>query len=111
MITNRRLSWTINEPQTNDHHHDLSSWVLREALADVRGLNASFFGYKEYLNGLNQNEDETLPRLDLTSDQLLFVSQAHLWCFNSDPETIKSKLRDDFAHPFMHSIIIEWFSL
>jgi len=93
---------TVKEPQTGSQYKNASG-LRNESLADVGALNPSYLAYKQYMNG---KEDESLPGLDLTPDQLFFVSQAHLYCFNADDDLIKSHMKHGYGNPFPYFRVV-----
>ncbi|XP_059147244.1 neprilysin-like [Physella acuta] len=64
--------------------------TLNENLVDHTGLDQSFLAYRRWVTKRGA-EEEKLPDLNLTHNQIFFVSFAQLWC---------SKVKDGF-HPFI----------
>ncbi|XP_059147242.1 neprilysin-like isoform X2 [Physella acuta] len=53
--------------------------TLDENIADNTGLEQTYRAYRKWVK-IQGAEEEQLPDLDLTHDQIFFVSYAQLWC-------------------------------
>ncbi|XP_053546209.1 endothelin-converting enzyme 1 isoform X2 [Bombina bombina] len=71
-ITQQYENYTVNGESLNGKH------TLGENIADNGGLKAA---YRAYQNWVRKNgEEQVLPSLGLTNDQLFFVGFAQVWC-------------------------------
>ena len=73
--------------------------TLAENIADNGGLRASFTAYQKWLqlvtfkgHGELPIRERLLPAVNLTHDQLFFVSYAQIWCGSMRPNTIQQKI-------------------
>uniref|UniRef100_A0A224X8D3 Putative Neprilysin 1 n=1 Tax=Megacormus gertschi TaxID=1843536 RepID=A0A224X8D3_9SCOR len=71
--------------------------TLGENMGDNGGIRESFKAYKSYT--AKQVHNIKLPGLDLTSDQLFFVSYAYVWCANLKPDYLESIIQYNAHNP------------
>ncbi|CAG0906198.1 unnamed protein product, partial [Darwinula stevensoni] len=63
-----------------------------ENIADLGGLKIAFRAYREWLQK-NPTAEILMPGLPLSSYQLFFLNFAQLWCGETRPEALLSKIR------------------
>ncbi|XP_066247671.1 neprilysin-1-like [Euwallacea similis] len=68
-----------------------------ENIADNGGLKQSFRAYKKWV--AQHGEEDNLPGLNLTHDQLFFLNYAQIWCGSMRPEDALSKVRSSVHSP------------
>lgn len=71
-----------------------SKLTLGENIADNGGLSLAWRAYKTR-TATNHTAMTKLPGLNMTSDQLFFLSFAQMWCSNIRPEQLQSSLWTD----------------
>eukprot|EP00117_Sycon_ciliatum_P034053 scpid35403/ scgid26072/ Endothelin-converting enzyme 1 len=76
--------------------HVSGNQTLGENIADHGGLKMA---YKAYQQRLKTSADMTLPGVDLTLDQLFFVSFARTWCSITSKANALARLRTDVHSP------------
>eukprot|EP00794_Sanderia_malayensis_P006516 gene6516-7260_t len=77
-----------------------SKQTLSENIADNGGLKLAFKAYKSLaIDNNNNNIQETLPAVQLTADQLFFVSFAQIWCSTSTASSAEESLIIDRHSP------------
>lgn len=81
--------------------------TLGENIADNGGLQTSFYAYKRWQSEQppNEREQPPLPALNLTHDQLFFLSFAQVWCSASTPQANKLQIREDPHSPARFRVI------
>ncbi|CAF1385129.1 unnamed protein product [Rotaria sp. Silwood1] len=82
--------------------------TLDENIADNGGLRIAYAAYKRYLKRhhllsiayLKHHQQQLLPGLNLTDEQLFFIGFAQTWCAKTTPEMAEAALvTDTHAHP------------
>ncbi|ENN73974.1 hypothetical protein YQE_09430, partial [Dendroctonus ponderosae] len=68
-----------------------------ENIADNGGLKQSFRAYKKWV--AQYGEEDSLPGLNLTHDQLFFLNYAQIWCGSMRPEDALTKVRSSVHSP------------
>ncbi|CAG9759483.1 unnamed protein product [Ceutorhynchus assimilis] len=68
-----------------------------ENIADNGGLKQSFRAYKKWV--AIHGEEDNLPGLNLTHDQLFFLNYAQIWCGSMRPEDALTKVRSSVHSP------------
>ncbi|XP_030759293.1 neprilysin-1-like isoform X1 [Sitophilus oryzae] len=68
-----------------------------ENIADNGGLKQSFRAYKKWV--AQYGEEDLLPGLNLTHDQLFFLNYAQIWCGSMRPEDALTKVRSSVHSP------------
>ncbi|KAF7286321.1 hypothetical protein GWI33_006050 [Rhynchophorus ferrugineus] len=68
-----------------------------ENIADNGGLKQSFRAYKKWV--AQHGEEDQLPGLNLTHDQLFFLNYAQIWCGSMRPEDALTKVRSSVHSP------------
>ncbi|XP_076451830.1 neprilysin-2-like isoform X2 [Babylonia areolata] len=111
-----RQSWWTDSDMANyekqtecmENHYSCFRWkparmnidglrTLRENIADNGGLKQSYRAYRHWVEQRGI-EEHLLPGLNLTHNQLFFISFAQLWCTNDrDDYKIHKILTDSFA--------------
>lgn len=61
------------------------------------GLTVSYTAYQNYVK--QHGEEGTLPNLNYTPNQLLWMSAAQVWCGKTRPETMKLRIETDPHSP------------
>ncbi|XP_071805807.1 neprilysin-1-like [Asterias amurensis] len=79
-------------PETGEHL--IGKQTQGENIADNGGLKESFKAFKD-----NAPPQPRLPGLDLTEEQMFFVSFAQVWCRISRPEAVSSSILSDPHSP------------
>jgi len=71
-----------------------------ENIADNGGIRLAYKVYTEWLSGASkeEKENEVIPGLDLSPEQVFFVAFAQTWCDDIRPEAIENLLETD-VHP------------
>ncbi|XP_069802980.1 endothelin-converting enzyme 1 isoform X1 [Dendropsophus ebraccatus] len=96
-ITEQYSSYKVNGEAVNGKH------TLGENIADNGGLKAA---YRAYQNWVKENgEEQVLPSLDLTNDQLFFVGFAQVWCSVRTPESSHEGIITDPHSPSRYRVI------
>ncbi|XP_067423071.1 endothelin-converting enzyme 1 isoform X2 [Emydura macquarii macquarii] len=90
-------NYTVNGEAVNGKH------TLGENIADNGGLKAAYQAYKNWVKK-NGNE-ETLPTLGLSNNQLFFVGFAQVWCSVRTPESSHEGLITDPHSPSRFRVI------
>lgn len=80
------------------HMNINGSRTLGENIADNGGLKQSFRAYRNWVDR-NGIEERLLPGLNLTHNQLFFISFAQLWCTNDRDEFLVHKIQTDSFAP------------
>ncbi|XP_069719579.1 kell blood group glycoprotein isoform X2 [Phaenicophaeus curvirostris] len=73
------------------------TFTLLENTADTGGLNIAYQAYKNWLK--KHKEVKDLPEIELSHDQLFYLSFAHTMCGHQDPEKLQSSLNTDPHSP------------
>jgi predicted metalloendopeptidase len=70
--------------------------TLGENIADNGGMKLSYAAYNRWVK-MNDNEasDKVLPGLNMTRDQLFFLSSAQIWCGSSTDQSIVQSILTD----------------
>ncbi|XP_060528055.1 neprilysin-1-like isoform X2 [Cylas formicarius] len=68
-----------------------------ENIADNGGLKQSFRAYRKWV--ARYGEEDGLPGLNLTHDQLFFLNYAQIWCGSMRPEDALTKVRSSVHSP------------
>ncbi|XP_065598323.1 kell blood group glycoprotein isoform X3 [Cyrtonyx montezumae] len=71
--------------------------TLLENTADTGGLAIAYQAYKNWLK--KHKQEEYLPKIGLSHDQLFYFSFAHAMCGHQDPEELKTSLDTDPHSP------------
>lgn len=98
----KRANCTINQysnykvAEANKHLN--GKLTLGENIADNGGLKESFRAYRAWVKK-NGKEEQKLPGLDFSPDQLFFLNAAHVWCGVLRPkEAIRRILTDPHSN-------------
>ncbi|XP_060515852.1 neprilysin-4 [Cylas formicarius] len=75
-----------------------------ENIADNGGLRQSFEAYNTWLMQ-NSDADETLPGLNLTGKQLLFLNFAQVWCGKLRKEAARNRIKTSVHSPGLFRVI------
>ncbi|XP_030763667.1 neprilysin-4-like [Sitophilus oryzae] len=75
-----------------------------ENIADNGGLKQSFRAYQAWIKA-NPTEDETLPNMNLTNNQLFFLNFAQVWCGLQRIQEAKNRLKISVHSPGIFRII------
>lgn len=75
-----------------------------ENIADNGGLREAYRAYRRWALKTKHGEAPSLPGLNLTSDQLFFVSYALTWCTNIRPKQLLSQIQSDPHSPARHRV-------
>ncbi|KAL4217627.1 Membrane metallo-endopeptidase-like 1 [Mactra antiquata] len=78
--------------------------TLGENIADNGGLKQSFRAYRKWVESQGQEEPQ-LPGVDLTHDQLFFLSFAQVWCDKEKPQSVISSINSDPHSPAQFRVI------
>uniref|UniRef100_W5M719 Endothelin-converting enzyme 1 n=2 Tax=Lepisosteus oculatus TaxID=7918 RepID=W5M719_LEPOC len=90
-------NYSINQEALNGKH------TLGENIADNGGLKAA---YKAYENWIWKNgEEEVLPTLGMTNQQLFFIGFAQVWCSVRTPESSREGVITDPHSPSRFRVI------
>ncbi|XP_045154875.1 endothelin-converting enzyme 1 [Echinops telfairi] len=90
-------NYSVNGEPVNGRH------TLGENIADNGGLKAA---YRAYQNWVKKNgEEQTLPTLELTNNQLFFLGFAQVWCSVRTPESSHEGLITDPHSPSRFRVI------
>ena len=76
--------------------------TLGENIADNGGLRMSWDAYNTWKNSLEKvirGDEKPLPGVDLTHDQLFFLSFSQVWCSKSTPQAKELQLNEDPHSP------------
>ncbi|XP_021250845.1 kell blood group glycoprotein isoform X1 [Numida meleagris] len=73
------------------------TFTLLENTADTGGLAIAYQAYKNWLK--KHKQEEYLPKIGLSHDQLFYLSFAHAMCGHQDPEELESSLDTDPHSP------------
>ncbi|XP_063798125.1 endothelin-converting enzyme 1 isoform X2 [Pseudophryne corroboree] len=96
-ITEQYSSYKVNGEAVNGKH------TLGENIADNGGLKAA---YRAYRNWVKKNgEEQVLPSLSLSNDQLFFVGFAQVWCSVRTSESSHEGLITDPHSPSRYRVI------
>uniref|UniRef100_A0A669QDS2 Kell metallo-endopeptidase (Kell blood group) n=1 Tax=Phasianus colchicus TaxID=9054 RepID=A0A669QDS2_PHACC len=71
--------------------------TLLENTADTGGLAIAYQAYKNWMK--KHKQEEHLPKIGLSHDQLFYFSFAHAMCGHQDPEDLQSSLDTDPHSP------------
>jgi len=66
------------------------SLTLGENIADNGGLQTAYYAYKAWLKKQDFDQEQPLPGLKHTHDQLFFLSFAQVWCSAATPQAKKT---------------------
>lgn len=86
-------NFTVNQDVVNGRQ------TLGENIADNGGLKASYTAYQSWLSTNPRREQELLPGLNLTNNQLFFLSFSQVWCSQSTPQAEHLSLLEDAHSP------------
>ncbi|KAL8606587.1 hypothetical protein ACOMHN_009472 [Nucella lapillus] len=86
--------------------HMNGEFTKDENIADNGGIRQAFRAYKNWVEQNNcEVEDKVLPGLDLSPDQLFFLSHAQVWCQNLKPESAMNTVANDRHTPQRFRVI------
>ncbi|XP_037090452.1 neprilysin-1-like [Pollicipes pollicipes] len=68
-----------------------------ENIADNGGLKQAFRAYRKWVT--RNGEEDLLPGIDLTHDQLFFLNYAQIWCGSMRPEDAETKIMSSVHAP------------
>lgn len=77
--------------------------TLGENIADNGGIKVAYLAYKDWER--THGKEAKLPGIDLTMDQLLFVSHGQVWCGAYREEYAKRALKTDYHSPAKYRTI------
>ncbi|CDW53413.1 Peptidase M13 domain containing protein [Trichuris trichiura] len=78
--------------------------TLNENLADLGGLTVAHTAYKLW-KSRHGGDEPGLPLLDITMDQLFFLSFASFWCGQTNEKTLRSQLQTASHSPGKYRVI------
>ncbi|XP_071750117.1 LOW QUALITY PROTEIN: neprilysin-2-like [Lepeophtheirus salmonis] len=89
----------INQYNNYEHSDDTplnGEFLLSENMADNVGINVA---HKAYLSAIKNDvhDEDLLPGLNYTQEQLYWISSANLWCSVYNPEYIFNEIFDDHS--------------
>ncbi|XP_037777045.1 neprilysin-2-like [Penaeus monodon] len=77
--------------------------TLGENIADNAGIKIAYQAYKKWAE---KNEEQvTVPYVNLTHDQLFFLNFGQIWCENNRPEAMLTKIRSGQHSPNKYRVI------
>lgn len=77
--------------------------TLGENIADNAGIKIAYQAYKKWAE---KNEEQvTVPYVNLTHDQLFFLNFGQIWCENNRPEAMLTKIRSGQHSPNKFRVI------
>ncbi|CAG0895497.1 unnamed protein product [Darwinula stevensoni] len=85
------LSEFLEDPHVN------GQLTLGENIADNGGMGEAWFAYLKYIG--RNGAEPSLPGLDLTPQQLVFVTVAYNWCGHSKKEFLLNQIQNDPHSP------------
>ncbi|RZF31949.1 hypothetical protein LSTR_LSTR012419 [Laodelphax striatellus] len=88
--------------QLNDKHLNGKN-TLGENIADNGGLKAAFRAYQDWSS--RNKEEQQLPALNLTHEQLFFLGFAQVWCSASTDEAMTLQIEKDAHAPSKYRVI------
>lgn len=68
-----------------------------ENIADNGGIKVAYLAYKEWVN--RNGEEQILPGLNFSPQQLFWISAANTWCSKYRPETLKLRITTGYHSP------------
>ncbi|BFZ24008.1 hypothetical protein BsWGS_27047 [Bradybaena similaris] len=83
--------------------HEKGKQTLGENIADNGGLKSAYNAYRQWVH--KHGEEQLLPALGLTHEQIFFLSFAQVWCWNSKPETDHLQVLTDPHSPAKFRVI------
>ncbi|ROT75426.1 putative membrane metallo-endopeptidase-like 1 [Penaeus vannamei] len=79
------------------------STPLARNIADNAGIKIAYQAYKKWAE---KNEEQvTVPYVNLTHDQLFFLNFGQIWCENNRPEAMLTKIRSGQHSPNKFRVI------
>uniref|UniRef100_A0A2K5Y3F5 Membrane metalloendopeptidase like 1 n=1 Tax=Mandrillus leucophaeus TaxID=9568 RepID=A0A2K5Y3F5_MANLE len=91
-------SWDLADEQNVNGFN-----TLGENIADNGGVRQA---YKAYLKWMAEGgKDQQLPGLDLTHEQLFFISYAQVWCGSYRPEFAIQSIKTDVHSPLKYRVL------
>ncbi|XP_077112455.1 endothelin-converting enzyme 1 [Ranitomeya variabilis] len=96
-VTEQYSSYKVNGEAVNGKH------TLGENIADNGGLKAAYRAYQNWVK--EHGEEQVLPSLGLTNDQLFFVGFAQVWCSVRTPESSHEGIITDPHSPSRYRVI------
>uniref|UniRef100_A0A2K6K9W1 Membrane metalloendopeptidase like 1 n=1 Tax=Rhinopithecus bieti TaxID=61621 RepID=A0A2K6K9W1_RHIBE len=91
-------SWDLADEQNVNGFN-----TLGENIADNGGVRQA---YKAYLKWMAEGgKDQQLPGLDLTHEQLFFISYAQVWCGSYRPEFAVQSIKTDVHSPLKYRVL------
>ncbi|XP_039285677.1 endothelin-converting enzyme homolog [Nilaparvata lugens] len=88
--------------QLNNKHLNGKN-TLGENIADNGGLKAAFRAYQDWAS--RNKEEQQLPALNLTHEQLFFLGFAQVWCSASTEEAMSLQIEKDAHAPSKFRVI------
>ncbi|KAM4795356.1 phosphate-regulating neutral endopeptidase PHEX [Rhinophrynus dorsalis] len=74
--------------------------TLAENIADNGGIREAFLAYRKWIQDVRNGQEELLlPGLDLTNNQLFFLSYAHVRCNTFRPESARDQITNGVHSP------------
>ncbi|XP_012937858.1 endothelin-converting enzyme homolog [Aplysia californica] len=83
--------------------HERGKQTLGENIADNGGLKSAYHAYKNWVS--RNGEEQLLPAIGLSHQQLFFLSFAQVWCWNSKPESDHLQVIKDAHAPAKSRVI------
>ncbi|XP_059158504.1 endothelin-converting enzyme homolog isoform X3 [Physella acuta] len=83
--------------------HERGKQTLGENIADNGGLKSAYHAYKKWVK--ENGQEQLLPALGMSHEQLFFLSFAQVWCWNSKPETDHMQFLTDPHSPAKFRVI------
>ncbi len=102
---------TLDENVSNQISIFLNFEFYLLQIADNGGLRIAYSAYKRYLKRhhlpsiKHHRQQQLLPGLNLTDEQLFFIGFAQTWCTKTTPEMTKSALITDMHAPAKYRVI------
>jgi len=74
-----------------------------ENIADNGGIKEAYLAYKKYVK--QNGQEQKLPGLNYTTDQLFWISAAQTWCSVYRPEAMKMRITTGVHSPGMFRVL------
>ncbi|XP_053432894.1 membrane metallo-endopeptidase-like 1 [Nycticebus coucang] len=86
-----------------DHQNVNGLSTLGENIADNGGVRQAYKAYMKWMT--KSGNDQQLPGLDLTNDQLFFINYAQVWCGSYRPEFALQSIKTDVHSPLKYRVL------
>ncbi|ODQ51979.1 zincin [Saitoella complicata NRRL Y-17804] len=98
-FVNQYSNYSVKGPDGEEVHVN-GKLTLGENLADNGGIRAAYNAWKKEQKGLKRKDrDQKLPGIDLTPEQLFYVSFSRFWCGKARPAQAVQQVRTDEHSP------------